>query len=148
MLKTLRTLTVSERALLMRALPLVLAVRVALWILPSRSIVRKVQRMAAGTATARSPARSPGEIVWAVEAVARRVPRASCLTQAVSAQYLLRRHGHRSELRVGVARGDTGFRAHAWVEHAGRVLIGGEGSAAFTPLHGFAQANRRAVAAE
>lgn len=148
MLNTLRTLTASERAVLLSALPFVLVVRVALWVLPSRLIVRRVQQMAANTSTARSPVRSPGEIAWAIEAAARRVPRASCLTQAVAAQYLLRRSGHASELRVGVARGESGFRAHAWIEHDGRILVGGLGSAAFTPLPGFVPASARAVAAE
>ena len=148
MFKTLRTLTIDERALLLRALPLVLAVRLALWMLPSRVIVRRVQQMAASTIAANSPRRSPGEIGWAIEAAARRIPRASCLTQAVAGQYLLRRNGHASELRVGVARGESGFRAHAWIEHDGRVLIGGSGSAAFTPLPGFTRTGTPAVAAE
>lgn len=148
MLKTLRTLTSVERALLLQALPLVVVVRIALWVLPSRFIVRRVQRMAASPVADAAPRRSPGEIAWAVEASARRVPRATCLTQAVAGQYLLRRHGHASELRVGVARGESGFRAHAWIEIDGRILIGGSGSAAFTPFAAFTRSSAPAPAAE
>jgi hypothetical protein len=37
----------------------------------------------------------------------------------------LRRDGHDAVLRVGVARQDSSdFRAHAWVECAGKVVIG------------------------
>jgi hypothetical protein len=62
--------------------------------------------------------------VWAVRAVAARVPRASCLTQAVAASLLLRRYGHEATLRLGVARRDRGLQAHAWVESGGRTVIG------------------------
>lgn len=148
MLRTLRDLTASERNLLMRALPLVLAVRLALWLLPSRVIVRRVQHASARTVTAGRRKYSAEDIAWAVDAAARRIPRASCLTQAVAAQYLLRRSGHESELRIGVARGDDGFRAHAWIEQDGRILVGGAGSAVFTPLPGFSDARARAVAVE
>ena len=58
---------------------------------------------------------------------------ATCLTQAVAAQLLLVRSGHASEICVGVARDSPGaFRAHAWVELKGRVILGGEGVTAFS----------------
>lgn len=148
MLRTLRDLTASERDLLTRTMPLVLAVRIALWLLPSRVIVRRVQRASARVAMAGRRHHTPDSIAWAVDAAARRIPRASCLTQAVAAQYLLRRNGHVSELRIGVARGSDGFRAHAWIEQGGRILVGGAGSAVFTPLPGFSDARARAVAAK
>jgi hypothetical protein len=54
------------------------------------------------------------------------VPGASCLTQALAAQYLLARSGHRSQLRVGVAQDPSGrLLAHAWLVSDGRVVIGG-----------------------
>ena len=49
---------------------------------------------------------------------------------------LLTRHGYSAQLRIGVARAAAGpFKAHAWVECAGTVIIGG-GSALgdYTPL--------------
>ena len=66
------------------------------------------------------------QIVWSVEAAARVVPGAkSCLPQALAAQSLLLRHGFPSELKIGVARDGAGiFKAHAWVEIGGEVLIG------------------------
>jgi hypothetical protein len=57
------------------------------------------------------------------------------LTQALAAHLLLLRNGFDAELCLGVARGPGGnFRAHAWVEQDGRVLIGAKGSQAFTRL--------------
>jgi hypothetical protein len=72
------------------------------------------------------PPETARRIGWAVRNVARLVPGASCLTQALAAQYLLARAGCRSELQVGVARDASGrFLAHAWLVSDGRVVIGG-----------------------
>lgn len=130
----------GERSLLVAACVRVLVVRVALWVLPSRWIIRYVKRLAApvpplsgsiglvrlSAQTERKHTRvSPGEIVWAVDAAGRRMPDASCLTQAVAALLLLRRHGYEAQFCVGVARGKSGsLDAHAWLERNGRVLIG------------------------
>jgi hypothetical protein len=127
----------TGRGLLLLAGPVVLAVRIVLWILPSAMILRIVRRSsdvhARGTMHAHRP---PAErVTWAVEAVSRRIPRATCLTQALSAQFLLRRFGYDARLCLGVARTPRGeFRAHAWLERDGSVLIGGAEAAAFTRL--------------
>jgi hypothetical protein len=65
-------------------------------------------------------------IGWAVRNAARLVPGASCLTQALAAQYLLARAGCRAQLQVGVAQDPSGrLLAHAWLVSDGRVVIGG-----------------------
>ena len=66
---------------------------------------------------------------WAVSAIGRRLPGLSngpCLAQALAVQLLYQRQGLPAELYIGVARG-TGSRleAHAWVESAGHIVIGG-----------------------
>jgi hypothetical protein len=64
--------------------------------------------------------------VWAVRLASRYVPRATCLVQALATQSLLGRNGHAGEVHIGVALDPKlGFRAHAWVESRGEVLIGG-----------------------
>ncbi len=67
---------------------------------------------------------SPEEIAWAVGVAARRVPGASCLTQALALQLLCRRRGYPTQLQIGVERKGSRFRAHAWVERDGKVIIG------------------------
>jgi hypothetical protein len=65
------------------------------------------------------------QIVWAVRAVSRYVPNATCLSQALVVQRFLIRSGHRCRLRLGVAKDAIrGFEAHAWVECDERVVIG------------------------
>jgi hypothetical protein len=70
-----------------------------------------------------------------VTAVAARVPRASCLTQALAATLLLARHGYAATLRVGVAKNEDGsLRAHAWLESGGETLLGGPDFGTFVQL--------------
>lgn len=73
----------------------------------------------------RDLAREPEALAWAVRAAARRVLMASCLTQAIALESLLAEADEVGIVRFGVARKPDGaFEAHAWVEHAGRILIG------------------------
>jgi hypothetical protein len=117
-----------RRRMLLAATFVVASVRVALWVLPSSLIVRRVRRIPAERrGQPVSPAVPPEVVIWAIEAASRRVPSASCLTQAVSAQFLLRRNGFSSEVCVGVNRTESGsFRAHAWLMRDGKVLLGGD----------------------
>ena len=125
-----------ERSVFLTAVPAVIIVRMLLWTLPSRIIIRTTARLARG---ARTPGPTPrvasSVITRAIDRASRRVPGATCLTQALSAQLMLRRHGHHSNLCLGVARdADGDFRAHAWLESDGGILIGGRGVTGLTRL--------------
>lgn len=115
----------SQRGLLLGACARVLVVRTALWVLPSRWIIRYVERLPAPPVPRRSGVRfplqkrvTPGEIVWAVDTASRRLRDATCVTQAVCALLLLRLHGYDARFCVGATK------THAWLEREGRVLIG------------------------
>ncbi len=126
----------SEQKLFVVAAVLVALVRVTLWLLPSRISLRFVRRIAEPhTGRQYLPRPSAAQISGAIETVSRCMPQATCLTQAVAAQLLLRRHGYQSRLCLGAMRSAQGaFAAHAWIEHDGRIVVGGAGSAAFTIL--------------
>lgn len=82
----------------------------------------------------------PYQLAWQVRSLARFVPHASCLTQALTLQTLLHRRGIASELKLGVRRTDkNGLAAHAWVICEGKVLLGGSSRelAAFAPIAEF-----------
>jgi hypothetical protein len=125
------------RHLFIQALVLLAIVRLALWLLPFRTL----QRLAAGMVRA-NPTGQTGDqpflppVAWAVTVASRYVPAATCLTQALATQALLARRGHSTSLRLGVARSEAGeFQAHAWVEWRGTIVIGGiEALSRFTPL--------------
>jgi hypothetical protein len=130
-------LPAPQRRLLLWAVVTLIGVRCLLVLLPFRRLAalieRRVRSVAAGTYT-------PEQVAWAVRAVARYVPRANCLPQALAAQWLLGRLGHASSLRLGVTKGlDQDLKAHAWLEYQGHIIIGGEESGtiyqAFPPLN-------------
>jgi hypothetical protein len=124
MLWRLRSLSPPRRALLVRAVLLLGLVRLGLWLVPSRVLLRHVEGIVRRSQGRPSQA-SIDEVVWSVQAASRRLRWATCLIQALAAQVLLARHGHPSALRIGVARqGNGGIKAHAWIEHDGRVLVG------------------------
>ncbi len=114
-----------ERTLLFYSAATVLGVRLALWCTPSRFVLRRVTSYVARAARRPQAAIPPRTMGWAVRAVSRLVPRASCLTQALAAQIVLAKYGYDSRLRLGVARSRRGkFRAHAWVESEGEIIVG------------------------
>jgi hypothetical protein len=119
----------AEWRLAREALGRVVWVRLALWRWPYASVrARLARRTAARRAAGARPAaamKEPAAFAWAVRATARRVPKASCLTQALALESWLAEQGVDTDVRIGVARrADGSFEAHAWVEHEGRVLIG------------------------
>ena len=75
--------------LLLRTWLVVGLVRVGLWVLPFRVVDGSLSNQ-----EKIEPLYSVEQIVWAVRAVSRHVPGATCLTQALAAQVLLSRAGY------------------------------------------------------
>lgn len=122
-LRSYAGLTRAERRVAVRALGLVVAFRLALWTLPARRVLAAAPRR-----RVRPAGVAPERTAWLVRAAARRVPDASCLTRALAVRWLLAQDGLESTLHFGHRRDERGaFAAHAWLEHEGRVLVGGEG---------------------
>jgi len=82
------------------------------------------ERLAAWAAQHRaSGGPPPARLAWLVARAARNVPwPATCLRRSLVLWALLARAGEPAELRVGFQREHETFKAHAWVEHQGRVL--------------------------
>jgi hypothetical protein len=116
----------SDWKLFFRAYVLVWLIRLGLWFLPFRIIYKWTVHFRQGRIGDRPlDSQSVYKVVWAVTAAARRVPQATCLTQALATQIMLGRRGHRTSLQLGIMKSHAGkFDAHAWVERKGRVLIG------------------------
>jgi hypothetical protein len=122
-------LTPSKCGLLFAALPIVVAIRVALWIVPSAVTLRFVSRLHSSTREHRRklPAQV-SSVVWAVVTASKAVPRATCLTQAIAAKLLLLSCGDDAQLCLGVAQLPGGtLRAHAWLERDSHAILGGSG---------------------
>jgi hypothetical protein len=133
--RSVTSITAREAWLLSQAVFYTAAIRLALWTVPSARLLRFVRRRVdriPGDGGAGEP--SGYQVAWSVRAASRRIPRASCLTQALAVQLLLARYGHLSKLQIGVARKDGDFVAHAWVEYGGRIVTGQDGHGQFKPL--------------
>jgi hypothetical protein len=127
----------ADQGILLRATVTVGVTRLALWVLPARTILRLVGRLVPPDRAMYGPDAGPSieRIGWAVRKAADHVPRASCLTQALAAQLLLSRRGYPSRLCIGVARNASGgMDAHAWIEAGGSVVVGGGELERFTRL--------------
>ena len=111
----------STAALYVSALLIVAAVRIALTVSGYRGVLRTVPDNLTLVA--------PDPMVWrasrAVTLMARLIPKASCLTQALALQLMLGYRGYLSELQIGVKQDETGVAAHAWLLSNGRIAIGG-----------------------
>jgi hypothetical protein len=93
-----------------------------------------IERVRAWAARVTPGTKPVDRIVWAVDAVSRRLPGTACLSSALALQRLLSRQGHASELHIGVARREERFSAHAWLVHDGRILMGESERDHFTQL--------------
>jgi len=116
-------LTLPEFKLLTVAWLLLVRTRLALWLLPWQRMGTFADRpTAAGTLRF-----SVGQLEWAVRAASRMVPRATCLTQALTLNHLLRSDGYPGVVQIGVDNNDGRFAAHAWVECDGIPLLSSAG---------------------
>jgi hypothetical protein len=136
-------LTTAERGLLVKAALLLEAIKLGMRLLPFRTVQRLLDQAAEAVSVRPRHADrlSVEKIAWAVETASRRTPGVkTCLAQAMTAQVLLARNGHPSLLRIGVAKGEREqFRAHAWLESQGKVVVGGSHVGRYTPLVAFGQ---------
>ncbi len=126
------SLSPRRRRLVLGGLAHVLAVRLGLTVLPFARVRVVIERRGARPSAAARV--SVDELAWSVSAVSRYVPRATCLTQALALEALLRKQGYEAELRIGVAKEDGDLKAHAWLEREGKILIGESGASEFTAL--------------
>ncbi len=112
--------------MLLKALIYITAARIGLWVLPFRTLCFFLERGISEASMPEQPDKQlTGKIAWAVGAMSRYVPKATCLTQAIATQTLLKRLRQPASIRIGVAKDEMGkLEAHAWVESQGRIIIG------------------------
>jgi Transglutaminase-like superfamily len=122
-MRTAHKISLTELFLLTRAVTVVFAVRIALWLIPFRNLRDMINKLTR-TRAQQSSRFSVDQLGWAVSVAGRYVPRATCLTQALALHMLLRREGLQSSIRLGVAKTEGSVKAHAWVESQGKVVIG------------------------
>lgn len=136
-IKKLLGLSTAEQILLLHSAVLLILSTIGLRFFPWL----KIQRLFLDVAS-RHPYRSGSsrpsvqKIHWTLRAASHRIPKATCLPQALAAQYLLVRNGYPAELQIGVAKRSSGkLEAHAWVITENQFLVGDvRNSDRFVPL--------------
>ncbi|SRR5215204_1981124 len=116
----------ADKILFAEALLIVLSVALVLRFVPFRAFKASLSKRLSGEIR-NAPAdwAQINKIVRSVRFFSRFVPFTTCLTSSLAAMLLMRRKGQHSILRIGVTRGaEQKFKAHAWLETNGRVIIG------------------------
>ena len=115
----------------------VLAARALAWLVAATAAVRFFSYARVTRAVARIPrgrgSITPAECATAVRRAATIWP-AGCLPQAIAGYCLLRRAGLAPVIRLGVAREQQRFDAHAWLECDGVIVTGGDMERPYAPL--------------
>src|SRR5262245_10750901 len=136
-LKKLLKLPPADTLLLVRVAGLLVIVDLGLRLLPFQMLQAILAKWRLRWRTRQAAdERSLGRLAWAVQ-VAGKYMRASCLKKGLTLQWLLSRRGVSTRLWLGVQLQEATLQAHAWLEHDGRVIIGGPGGERYTPLHCF-----------
>ena len=141
--RTLVHRTLADVLLAAEANLLLFIFRACLTFIPLRHILRAFTRnrhTAPSTPAMPAPMRSIAHalrIRWAVEAVTRNSTATFvCLPQALAGYTMLRLRRVPTTMVYGVGRSPAGeLIAHTWLTLDGRTVLGGEGSAAFTPIN-------------
>ena len=121
-LKRFLSLEGRKKRLVTEAMATLLSASAAIRFLPTR----RVFRLAARPLGAKK-AVDIRDVVWAIEAVAARVPWTTvCFQKGLALQTMLRRRGIDARLHYGVGFDSSrAIRAHVWVSAEGDIVIGG-----------------------
>src|SRR5687767_11366975 len=122
------------RYLLIEAFLLLAFIRIALYITSMDRLRQTLRRLCSKSKLEMNDAAE--KVAFAIRIASNYLPNTNCLPQALAAQVLLTRLAQPAELRIGVTRDEAGaFKAHAWVESRGIIVVGGsESPAQFTTL--------------
>ena len=128
-LRSFFRLSTTDKRLLITSAALLGAIRLGLWLIPFHLLRRFLSKFNREPRTASHIDDAVlSKIVWAMSVLGSRLP-GSCLTQALATQLMFGRRGRATTLRIGVALTEEGeFRAHAWLETEGKIIIGGSES--------------------
>ena len=111
---------------LARVLPTVLAARVALWVLPYKTVLRMFEPSGGRPVKPYPQLKQTVRVAsWVGKTFLGDMP---CLSQALAARWLLSRDGYQAELKIGARMEDGELAAHAWLERGGHVILGGADS--------------------
>jgi hypothetical protein len=119
-------LSLSDQWLLIQAFVVLAAVVSGLRVLPGLTLQHLLLQLA-NKFSLFVPAQRPSarNIARSIKIASRYLPKATCLPQALAAQFLLTQNSYPADLQIGVAKNKDGLlEAHAWVRYESEILIG------------------------
>jgi len=123
-----------DKWLIALAFALLWVIRIGLWIIGHKAL----HPLVATKLTTEFPSDAMAQrVAFSVLFSSRMVPRASCLVQAMTAQWILNLRGYSSHIQIGVKENKyLKLEAHAWLLCGNRVIIGDnrESLADYTPF--------------
>lgn len=124
--------------MLLKAVALISVIRLALWVFPFGTVLRRLARWSAKNGPTSVDRAYVRRVVWAVTTAGRYLlGDKPCLPTALAAQWFLRQKAFPSDLHIGVRKEEDGtLQAHAWVTSKGGVVIVGgiDAPMRYTPL--------------
>ena len=142
-LRTARRTSAKEWRLLAEAAGFLVVARLAVWVVPFRTLACRLGDEMAESPVAVTEAQlsAAAPIGWAVRTLGRRLLWMSqCLVQAVAITWMLQRRRIPSTLYFGLARDESGkLKAHAWVRSGSKILTGARGHDEFEVVATFAE---------
>lgn len=127
-----RALTGAEWGFLIRGFLLLPAVALGMRVLPFHRVV--VLLRGNGNAAGKASI-DPDRAAYLVEVASRlQLRKPTCLQKALVLYGLLRRQGVEADLVIGAKKAEEKLAAHAWLEHQGRIILGGNGAGPYAPL--------------
>lgn len=130
------TLLFCNPLLLLKTLLLTIGIRLGLWVYPYQTMQRLAVKLGRLSifGIPKQPEAYLTNVRWIVPSVGHRIPRATCLTQALVAKVLLDQAHIPNELQAGFKRNNQGkLEGHAWLISDGEVVVGGD-ITAFIPM--------------
>ena len=124
-------LSFEDKCILIKSFSLLWTVRMMLWILPFSVIQKVVNRFT--VISGEYPNIPLEKLTWAVAVMSKYVPKATCLTRALTAQILLAGQNYNSNLKIGVSKNNGEFEAHAWLESNDKIVLG-ESETEYIPI--------------
>lgn len=123
-------LPADMRRLLIEAFLLLAFIRTGLWLTSLPRLRQTLKRWGRARPYHGDADMLREKVAWVIHVAGGYLPGTNCLPQALAAQVMLTRLAQPAMLHIGVARDDAGrFKAHAWLESSGHVVVGGTASA-------------------
>ncbi|MCX6217890.1 lasso peptide biosynthesis B2 protein [Spirosoma sp.] len=131
-LAKLRRVSWSERWLLMQVFAVLITYKGLLVILPFRTFLSHHPPADTGDALSETELR---RVIWAIQALSTRLPLGfTCLVQALSAKWLLKKHPA-IRIYIGVHKTERqAFAAHAWIVYKDKTILGEQANQVFKPI--------------